>query len=293
MVIFIAGASGYLGSQLAKRLSCNHRVVALLRSTSDRRRIRDLDLEEVHLDNEEDLLEAFESKAPQIVINTITSYGRSGESESDLVLANISLPSKLLSMAETAGSTAFIHAGTCLPSGLSLYADTKNSFVELVKSNFDQLDSSISVPARCQFINLELEHFYGPGDDPGKFITKVVRSCLKGETIPLTDGTQRRDFIYIDDVLSAYEILIEKVNDFECYESFSLGSGQAYPVRRVVELIHTLCASKAKLDFGAIFLRPGEPLCSCADLTKLNSLGWTCDHALEDGIRITIERERE
>ena len=66
------------------------------------------------------------------------------------------------------------------------------------------------------FINMRLEHFYGPGDADSKFTAHVMNSCLRNvPELKLTLGEQRRDFFYIEDVVSAYLIILEKIEEFQ------------------------------------------------------------------------------
>ena len=60
-----------------------------------------------------------------------------------------------------------------------------------------------------RFINVRLQHVFGPGDDPDKFVPSLVKSCLGDlPEIRLTDGTQKRDFVFILDVVSAYSRIL-------------------------------------------------------------------------------------
>lgn len=143
------------------------------------------------------------------------------------------------------------------------------------------------------FGNIRLEHFYGPNDDNTKFTSYVIKSCL--ENIPeleLTLGEQRRDFIYIDDVVSAYLLLLENMGSFsEPFMEFDVGSGQAVSIREFVETVHRLTASRTHLAFGALPYRDGEVMHSVADVSGLKMLGWRCCYDIEAGLKQAIEQE--
>ncbi|EDM2890084.1 CDP-abequose synthase, partial [Salmonella enterica subsp. enterica serovar Typhimurium] len=55
------------------------------------------------------------------------------------------------------------------------------------------------------FVNMRLEHVYGPGDGENKFIPYII-DCLnkKQSCVKCTTGEQIRDFIFVDDVVNAY-----------------------------------------------------------------------------------------
>jgi CDP-paratose synthetase len=283
MKIFISGASGYLGSHLVKSLSLAHQVVALLRSSSSKVRLKNIPIHIVYLDEEGALERAFQEHKPDIIINTATLYGRKGESISALLDANIDFPIKLLALAKKYRCKAFFNTGTSLPDDISYYALTKNTFVKLAK---------FSTGNTPKFINVVLEHFYGPEDDPSKFTSYVIKKCLMGEDLQLTNGEQRRDFIYIDDVVSAYETVITNISKLEKFENIPLGSGECPTIREFVEAVHACIDTKSNLEFGKVAMRENELMYSCADITRLNQLGWSCAFPLVRGIEYITEHSR-
>jgi len=285
MKILITGASGYLGSQLVKKFAANNDnvVIAVVRASSSISRLSNLSINLVTADNEAQLDGIFSLYQPDVVINTVALYGRKGESQSSLIEANIDYPSQLLSLTKKYNAKAFIHTGTSLPDDVSAYALTKNTFVKLAA--FQDLAST-------QFINIELEHFYGAGDDENKFTSYVIRECLAHRQLNLTAGTQRRDFIYIDDVTSAYQVILEKLDVLDMFDTISVGSGQAPTVRELVEIIHSCADSNAELKFGAVAMRDNELMYSCANIVKLTKLGWKKQNSLEQGIFKCLKHKR-
>lgn len=291
MKILISGASGYLGSHLAKELSKEHQVFALLRKASSRKRLEGLSVKTVNYDTEHDLELIFVEYTPDIIINTAALYGRKDESLSALVEANIAFPARLLSLATKYNTKAFIHTGTSLPSEVSLYAQTKNSFVSLACLS-KELAHKRTNGEVLKFIDVALEHFYGPDDDLSKFTSFVIDACIKGNKLELTEGLQKRDFIYIEDVVSAYKILISNIHKLKDIETISVGSGFAPSVQEFVKLVHSCCHSTSSLDFGAVKMRDGELMYSCANTLRLKQLGWENHFSLEQGIHATLKREQ-
>ena len=138
---------------------------------------------------------------------------------------------------------------------------------------------------------MRLEHFYGPGDNDSKFTSYVINSCI--ENIPkleLTLGEQKRDFIYIDDVISAYLILLEKMDTFsDEFNEFDVGSGETISIKDFVKIVHQLTQSQSFLDFGAVPYRKGEVMLSEINIEPLARLGWECKTNLEQGLKLTLE----
>src|SRR5690606_3546497 len=112
-----------------------------------------------------------------------------------------------------------------------------------------------------QFVNIRLQHMYGPGDDPSKFTSHVFHACQRHQPqLALTAGEQRRDFIYIEDVVSAYGVVAGKLNELSTSDQVDVGSGNAPSVRSFVEQVHLLTGSRTELKFGAIPYRANEAM---------------------------------
>ncbi|MDD5059028.1 MAG: NAD(P)-dependent oxidoreductase [Sideroxydans sp.] len=284
--ILLTGATGYLGSHLAiALLDAGHTVVALKRQTSSLRRLAPILPRITLLDVEGLDLRALFKDLGKIdaVIHTATCYGRNGESASQIADANLNFPLKLLDAAVATDVPLFLNTDTALDKFLNAYS--------LSKTQFAEWGSYFARQKNIRFINLRLEHFYGFGDDDTKFTTHVINNCLmNAPELKLTSGEQRRDFIYIDDVVAAYMLLLEKQEAIaDWLAEFDVGSGEAVTIRQFVETVHRLTNSETRLNFGAHPYREGEVMLSQADTKSLRKLGWCCRHTLEQGLKLVIE----
>jgi nucleoside-diphosphate-sugar epimerase len=146
-----------------------------------------------------------------------------------------------------------------------------------------------------RFADVALESIYGEDDDPDKFITRAIIACLNNaESLPLTPGEQKRDFIYVEDAVEALVTLVKHYTSLHSdttvpYQRYSVGSGMAITIREVMQLIRQLSGSHTQLAFGAVTYRPHEVMFSQADLTKMRALGWSPRFSLEDGLKRTVE----
>jgi nucleoside-diphosphate-sugar epimerase len=183
----------------------------------------------------------------------------------------------------------FLNTGSDLAPNVSPYALSKYQFAQWGRT---MVSANPGADSGLQFINVLLQHMYGPGDDPSKFTTHVMRAChANQERLQLTAGEQQRDFIFIDDVVSAYETLLQRASQLAAYDEIDVGSGEAPSVRSFVETVHQLTASTTHLDFGAQPYRPNEAMLCQADTTRLRGLGWQPLYSLQAGLKKTLEQE--
>ena len=85
-------------------------------------------------------------------------------------------------------------------------------------------------------------------------------------------------------MLSAYQTIINNVDDINNKETVSLGSGDAVSIEQLVLKIAKLSGSSSELNFGAVPERENEPQLSVADITRLEHFSWKPKYQLESGL---------
>jgi CDP-paratose synthetase len=272
--ILLTGATGFLGSHLLDALLlAKYNVIITKRTTSNCWRIVN------HLDSitsynvDQIALEViFINHQIDIVIHTATCYGRNSESDFEIFKTNVLFSVDLLECAMKFNTDSFFNTDSLQYQYLNSYTLTKKQFAEWGRrcSEFSQL----------KFINLKLEHVYGPKDDESKFISWFIKQ-LKNEVpvINLTEGTQKRDFIHVDDVVSVYLLLLEKRVELDGFVEFEVGTGQSIAIKDFLNRILNVYEEKyskrvkSKLIFGSIPLRDGEPMEIKANLDPYMEIG--------------------
>lgn len=279
-----------MGSAIAlhlQELGCQ--VVLLLRPTSSLYRLRGRQafFEVCRYYSSDDIDCFIRRTRPNVVIHTACSYGRNGETFAQLSDANIRYGLAILhALVSTGKPVTFINTGTVLNINVSPYALTKHQF-----SKWGGFLANMH-PSQLRFINVLLQHMYGPGDNLSNFPTHVINTCFRNEkTLDLTAGDQQRDFIYIDDVVSAYSTLLQQRDKLEKTLDIEVGSGISTSIREFVQTVHRLTSSCTELQFGALPYRPNEPMHCQANINQMQELGWQPKFQLEQGLKRTLELE--
>ena len=285
--ILLTGATGYLGSHLSHALlASGHEVAILKRSNSNMDRISDivsqLDVYDIDIDGLQAPFEA--SKHINVVVHTATCYGRNDETQLKVFKANTQFPHELLEIATFFKTETFLNTTTILNEHMNAYALSKNQFSQWGKRYADL--------GKIQFINIRLDHFFGPGDDASKFTTWIIRQCLANvPKISLTKGEQERDFIYINDIVSAYLLLIEKNIPQKKWLEIGIGSGKPIKIKEFVKAVHQITHSASDLAFGMLPYRNNEVMKYTMDVSFMRDIGWEIKCDLISGLKKTVAKE--
>ncbi|MEO6590069.1 MAG: NAD(P)-dependent oxidoreductase, partial [Pyrinomonadaceae bacterium] len=134
---------------------------------------------------------------------------------------------------------------------------------------------------------------YGKAQPKGMFLSDAIRCVLKNEPFEMSEGRQKRDYLFISDFVRAIISAI-RTPAIEG-EVFNVGSGQAFPLREIAEKVWSICgANHSSLKIGARKVSVSELHDTCADITKAEKfLKWQPTTSLTDGLNQTIKSIKE
>jgi UDP-glucose 4-epimerase len=304
MRILLTGATGFLGSYFLRRLAGENVTVAILvRPQSNLWRITPLPLPvtriEVDLGRIKEAAGAIDVFQPEALVHCAWS-GAGGRMRNDFsqVEDNLAPSLELLRLAVEAGCRTFLGLGSqaeygpqnrrlnesALTEPTTLYGTAKLSLSWLMRQLCGQWD--------IRYLWLRVFSTYGPMDDPPEgapnwLLPSVIRALGRNEAPALTACEQRWDYLYAADAAEAFW---EVLRNPKAEGIFNLGSGQARPLREIVQFVRNQINPELPLGFGRVPYREDQVMHLEADITRIQDVtGWKPRTSLEKGLRMEID----
>lgn len=128
---------------------------------------------------------------------------------------------------------------------------------------------------------------YGPGQKGHKIIPYAIQSLLRGEAPRLSSGVRPVDWVYVEDVITAF--VTAAVSSEAAGAMIDLGSGDLVSVREVIETIQGLIEGAPLPCFGALPDRIQEVVRRADTETAFRILRWRATTPLAEGLSKTIQ----
>jgi nucleoside-diphosphate-sugar epimerase len=164
-----------------------------------------------------------------------------------------------------------------VPNPLDIYSATKYAGEILLKQfvNIDGIDIIIT----------RAFNKYGPNQVGDWLFPRTIKKVLTQNKITVGNPNSTRDYSYIEDVVQAYILALEKGGNGDI---FNLGSGRENSVKEIVDKIVAISGRKVNVEWETF--RNIDILRSFGDCTKARKvLGWKVKTSLDEGIRKTVD----
>jgi CDP-paratose synthetase len=293
--VLLTGATGFLGSHILEALVAwgKYEIICLKRSSSSLDRIFHLTGKFKTFDVDTTPIEqVFKGRKVYAIIHTATEYGRGSSSSYKVLETNLMFPIALIEEGIKHGVQTFLNTDSYFNKENMSYSYLLN--YSLSKKSLNSWLKYYS--SQIKVINIVVEHIYGPKDSGSKFIERMIQDIAvkKVPIVQATYGHQKRDFIYVTDVVSAYLALLELANHQSFhYRSYSVGTGQSKSIRSAMELMAQISKSPTKIEFGKVPYRDDEIMNSVGDISEISNLGWKPEYDLASGLKETIRHYQE
>jgi CDP-glucose 4,6-dehydratase len=314
----VSGAHGFVGSHLARALLGRGESVRVLdrpapriadvggerRSGLDLLGIRDdVELVEADLRDAGAVAKAVEGAEAVFHLAAQTIVGVARRSPLETFEVNVQGAWNIFEACRTQGVERVVFASSDKAYGPSPELPYREDFplraiypYDASKAAADTIARSYASAYGLPLAVTRFANVYGGGDlNFSRLIPETVVAVLEGRPpVIRSDGSPQRDFLYVDDAVSAYLAIADALEDGAAGEAFNAGGERPHSVREVVELIAAAAGAGVEPDFQGAGSPDGEIDRQFVDSTKLRELtGWRPAVELEDGLRRTLEWYRE
>ena len=161
------------------------------------------------------------------------------------------------------------------------YSDTKVSQTRLVEHYSHQKQ----LPA----VTLRIFTPYGIFEEPGRLISDVMAATVKKKSLKIFSRKAKRDFVYIDDVVSAL-IKASSKPGIEG-EIFNIGSGNATSIEELVDLVCEVTNTNLEVSWYNESQREYDKTGTngFADIQKAKKIDWKPEVSIKDGLSKTYD----
>ena len=164
----------------------------------------------------------------------------------------------------------------------TIYGKCKHS-LQVALENFSKETGLSSAWGRIFYL-------YGPNEHPKRLVSSVIISLLKGKPALCSHGSQIRDFLYVQDVASAFVALLES----NTRGVLNIASGVPLTLKEVICKIGEKLGRQELIRFGSIVLLRDDPPILIADVKKLKEeVGWRPKFGIDKGLDQTIKWWKE
>ena len=302
MKALVTGCAGFIGSHLTERLLREGYKVIGIDCFTDyyAREIKERNIENALNEKNfklirEDILEMNEYPEVDYVFHEAAQAGVRaswGKSFEIYTRNNIEATQKLLEFYKDREIKKFVYA-----SSSSVYGDAELPMREdsLLKPVSPYGVTKLAGENLCYLYwrnynvpTVSLRYFtvYGPRQRPDMAIHKFVKAILNGEEITVFgNGTQTRDFTFIDDVVEAN--ILAGNSEIEG-GVFNVGGGSRISVNKLIKLLEEIIGKEARIKY--IEKQKGDVWDTLADTTKIsNELNWEPEVKIEEGLKMFVE----
>jgi nucleoside-diphosphate-sugar epimerase len=288
----VTGASGFIGRSLVDRLRARGCSVLAVGRTGSA-----LPHDALHLRvdtfSTASLRTAMHGQSFDILFH-LAAYGVTPEDRDaeTMEAVNIAATGALVEAAAACGARGIVYVGSCAE-----YAGSNDAISEdapLTTTNTYGASkaaggiwgTALATRAGIPFCWVRLFGVYGPSEASYRLIPYVIARLRRGEVVDLTPGAQLRDFMYIDDAVTALihaaDVAVKKIPG-----PFNLCTGSAVAIRDVAKAVATaIDRPHALLAFGARPYRPDEAMSLVGAPGRFQAAsGFLPSFGLEEGIR--------
>lgn len=296
--VLVTGGTGFIGSHLVSRLKKENAYICIAdKNIKQKDNYTFIEYHKADLSDGALLRGIINSFLPEYIFHLAASnsHEETQEAIEEIRQSNINGTSNMLSLTRDVDYKRFVF----LSSG-EVYFGNKSPFKEdmntMPSSSYSK--SKIESEKECRkymsfgkpITILRAPIVYGPGQRAGMFIPSMVKAAANNEQFDMTKGEQTRDFLFVNDLVSA--LMKSCAVDGAAGQTINIGSGIPTKLSDAVGAMQNLVPG-FKANIGAKEYRTNEIFEYYFGISKAKRLlGWQPNFSFENGLRETVEWQK-
>ncbi len=295
-IVVMTGGGGFIGANLIRRLlDLDYKVHLLWKKNSDPWRLTDIKnlivFHQTDIVNQANLKSVLTKINPSAIFHlaAYSSY-RVQKDVSQIFDISIKGTLNLLLATKDIPYEIFVNTGSSSEYGFKEKPMKETdllepiSFYAAAKSGQTLLCQAFARQYQKPIVTIRPFSVYGPYEQKDRFIPTIIQNLIKGKPINLTPGKQRRDFIYVDDLVDLYIKTINNSNKLSG-EVVNAGTGRQYSNDEIVKTLFKITKHKVPIEKGEFPKRIWDSPHWVADIKKTKKiLNWAPKYSIEKGL---------
>src|SRR3989344_1706057 len=239
--ILVIGGAGFIGRHLVQKISVLGNEVVVLDMAENPFENKNIKFYKLDINDKEKFKEIFEKEKPSIVYHLAGAISLRTINHKDAPLYEsmdkiVGWTKIILEECKSASIEKLIFF-----SSAAIYGDLKDMPIPTPESYFSPTSLYGMANAKIEekiknsgvlFVILRLANVYGPYQWETGIIPHTIINFLNGNKPVISgDGSQTRDFIYVDDVVKVAILAMDKTG------IYNIGSGEEHSIKEITELI--------------------------------------------------------
>jgi len=300
MKILLTGATGFIGSNIAKGLlEQGYKVFATHRTSSSFKKcipFKDK-INWINTDSPDWKEQIKAIKSDQIIHAAWGGIEAEDRNNWDIQIRNFWYSKELFDLAKECNTKKIISLGSQAEYGAYGFPVNEKT-TPMPNDAYGAIKTLTANYLRNLFENTETDWYwirifsvFGIGENSSWLLPTVISKLVKNESIPLTSCEQQYNYLYISDFLKQFLAVVQ------CSENksgiYNLCSSESIPIKNLLlQIANLMGLSSELLQFGAIPYRPGQNMYIAGDNSKFRkyfSINHETQIGLINGLKKTIE----
>jgi len=297
MKVFLIGGLGFIGKRFIRKFADSHQIIVYATSQDFQNAKNVLDLGNITI--EEGLVEELklgdiiEKHSPDVVVHlaALTGLVKCHKDQENAFKINVFGTHNVVNACLRAQakmifiSSREVYGETINDSSKEDDPSVPNNVYGLTKKIGEDTVQLAGKKNNLDYTILRLTNVYGPeGDQYGAQV--IIKRAISEKIIPILGGTQRLNYVYVDDVVDVINLVFE--HEKSSKQIFNVGSKDTVTIEEYAKKVVEIFGTDIKLDYKP--MRETETSNFEPNLEKLEKvLGFTAKTSLESGIKNTIK----